>query len=321
MQAPPLSSHPATPPTALRTASSVPKDLPAIGMVGIGLMGHGIAGNLLRHGYDLTVLEHAGNQPLDKLLAAGARTSTTASALARQCRVVILCVTGSPQVEAVLTGAGGILEGLQPGTVVIDCSTAIPVSTERLAAAVGAAGGRFLDAAMTRTPREAEAGRLNLLVGGDPDLLSECRPLLATFAENITHAGPVGAGHRMKLLHNYVSLGFVALLAEAAACAARAGTDPDVLVQVLAQGGGAGTALERLRPYLLEQDPSGLRFSLANAEKDLGYYTEMAREGGAASAIATSVHRTYAQAATAGGGQALVPELVRILADTGARDG
>ena len=99
-----------------------------IGMVGIGLMGHGIARNLLKHGHALRVLEHAGNQPLDELKAAGATTATRAADLAAQAEIVILCVTGTPQVEAVLLGGGGVLEGLKPGTVVIDCSTAVPSS-------------------------------------------------------------------------------------------------------------------------------------------------------------------------------------------------
>uniref|UniRef100_UPI0018EB73D0 NAD-binding protein n=1 Tax=Xylophilus sp. ASV27 TaxID=2795129 RepID=UPI0018EB73D0 len=110
----------------------------------------------------------------------------------------------------------------------------------------------------------------------------------------------------------------VALLAEAAACAERAGIAPEVLVDVLAQGGGGGIALERLKPYLLERDPSGLRFAMANAQKDLGYYTAMAGDSGAARAIADSVHQTYARAATQGGPQALVPELVGLLARGGA---
>ncbi len=222
-----------------------------IGMVGIGLMGHGIARNLLKHGHALTVLEHPGNQPLDELKAAGARSVASARELAGGAEVLIVCVTGSPQVEAVVMGEGGLLQGLKPGTVLIDCSTALPTSTEKVAAAVQAAGGRFLDAPMTRTPREAAEGRLNLLVGGDAALFDECRPLLACFAENITHVGPVGAGHRMKLLHNYISLGFVSMLSEAAACAQRAGIAMDVFVEVLAKGGGGGVALERARPYLL----------------------------------------------------------------------
>ncbi|MDB5827480.1 MAG: binding domain of 6-phosphogluconate dehydrogenase family protein 6 [Variovorax sp.] len=289
-----------------------------IGMIGIGMMGHGIATNVVKHGYPLAVLEHAGNQPLDALKATGVTTYAKARDLAAAVDIVILCVTGSPQVEAVLMGDDGVLHGLRKGTVIIDCSTAIPTSTERLAKSVIEAGGRFLDSPMTRTPKEAAEGRLNLLVGGDAALFEECKPLLACFAENITHAGPVGAGHRMKLLHNYVSLGFVGLLAEAAACAERSGVAPEVLVDVLAKGGGGGVALERMKPYILSRDPSGLRFFMSNAAKDMGYYTTMASDSGAARAIAEGVHETYERALREGDPQALVPELVSLLASRGA---
>jgi len=265
----------------------------SIGMVGIGLMGQGIASNIAKRGYQLAVFEHPGNQPLDDLKAAGALGFTSLRELAARSEVVILVLTGSPQVEEVLTGAGGILAGLRPGSIVIDCSTAIPSSSVRMARAVEAAGSRFLDCPMTRTPKEAAEGRLNLLAGGDAALLEACRPLLQCFAENITHVGPIGAGHGMKLLHNYVSLGMVALLSEAAACAQRAGVAPETFVDVLAKGGGGGIALERLKPYLLAHDPSGLRFSVANARKDLDYYNAMAADAGAASDIAAAVLATY----------------------------
>ncbi|MFM7533795.1 MAG: NAD(P)-dependent oxidoreductase [Rubrivivax sp.] len=286
-----------------------------IGMIGIGLMGHGIAGNLLRHGHALTVLDHPGNQPLDALRAAGARVVSEARQVAHQAQVVILVVTGSPQVEAVLAGTGGVLEGLRAGAVVIDCSTSLPQSTRRMAQAVQAAGGRFLDAPMTRTPKEAAEGRLNLLVGGEAALLEEMRPLLGCFAENVTHAGPAGAGHGMKLLHNFVSLGMVALLAEAAACAGRQGVAPEAFVEVLARGGGAGIALERIKPFVLSGDPSGLRFSLGNAVKDLSYYAQMAQGAGAAREVAEAVLAALQAAADAAGpegGRRWVPELVEI---------
>lgn len=284
-----------------------------VGMVGIGMMGHGIASNLLKHGHALAVLEHEGNQPLDALKAAGAQTFTSAAELAARSEVVILVLTGSPQVEAVLTGPDGVLAGLKAGSVVIDCSTAIPSSTVRMAQAVAKAGSAMLDAPMTRTPKEAAEGRLNLLVGGDAALFDTYRPLLACFAENITHVGAVGNGHSMKLLHNYVSLGSVALIAEAAACAQRNGVAPEVFVDVLAKGGGGGIALERLKPYLLAQDTSGLRFSIANACKDMGYYQTMAGDAQAHLAIAGAVLSTlqHAQAKAAPG--TLLPELVRLL--------
>ncbi len=284
-----------------------------VGMVGIGLMGHGIASNIVRHGHTLSVLEHAGNQPLDALKAAGAVGLHSAAEVASRSEVVILVLTGSPQVEAVLTGPGGVLEGLRPGSVVIDCSTAIPSSTLRMAQQVQAAGSRFLDAPMTRTPKEAAEGRLNLLVGGDAALLETCRPLLKCFAENITHAGPVGAGHSMKLLHNYVSLGSVALLSEAAACAQRSGVSAEVFVDVLSKGGGGGTALERMKPYLLTGDLNGLKFSIANAAKDLGYYKLMADDAEAANHIAAAVLSTLQGALTQCDDSRFLPELATLL--------
>ncbi len=284
-----------------------------IGMIGIGMMGHGIATNLLKHGHDLAVLEHPGNQPLDALRAAGALSFTSASELATRSEVMILVLTGSPQVEAVLTGPDGVLGGLKAGSVVIDCSTAIPSSTIRMAEAVSKAGSAMLDAPMTRTPKEAAEGRLNLLVGGDTALFATCRPLLACFAENITHVGAVGSGHSMKLLHNYVSLGSVALIAEAAACAQRNGVAPEIFIDVLAKGGGGGMALERLKPYLLAKDTSGLRFSIANACKDMGYYETMAGDAQAHLAIASAVLATLQSADAKAAPGALLPELVSLL--------
>jgi len=285
-----------------------------IGMVGIGLMGHGIATNLQKHGYELALFAHPGNQPLDALVAGGARVFSSARELAAASDAVITVLTGSPQVEAVVTGEDGLLAGLRPGSIVIDCSTAIPSSTVRVAQAVQQVGARFLDAPMTRTPKEAAEGRLNLLVGGDADLLEACRPLLRCFAENITHVGPVGSGHGMKLLHNYVSLGMVTLIAEAAACAQRSGVALDAFAEVLAKGGGGGIALERIKPYLLAQDPTGLRFSLANARKDLDYYNAMASDAGAAHEVAAAVLSTLEGALANAKPETFVPELVALLA-------
>jgi 3-hydroxyisobutyrate dehydrogenase-like beta-hydroxyacid dehydrogenase len=285
-----------------------------IGMVGIGLMGHGIATNLQKQGYALALFEHPGNQPLDGLKAGGARGYASAKELAAASDLVITVLTGSPQVEAVVMGPGGLLEGLRPGGILVDCSTAIPSSTTRVAQAVQQAGGRFLDAPMTRTPREAAEGRLNLLVGGDAALLEECRPVLRCFAENITHVGAVGAGHAMKLLHNYVSLGMVTLIAEAAACARRSGVALDAFTDVLAKGGGGGIALERMKPYLLAEDPGGLKFTLANARKDLDYYNAMASDAGAEKQVAAAVLSTLEGALAQADANTFVPELVALLA-------
>jgi 3-hydroxyisobutyrate dehydrogenase len=282
-------------------------------MVGIGAMGHGIAATLVGLGHELILLEHPGNQ-VDDLVAAGARTVPSLSALAAESDVVIVCVTGSPEVEAVLLGSGGVVENMRPGTVVIDHSTAIPSSTLRVAEAVAKAGGRFLDAPMTGTPTDAATGRVNLLVGGDPGLFEEYQPFLGGYTNRIVYAGPVGAGHQLKLLHNFVSMGFAAVLAEAVACAERAHVDAGLFVEVLANGGGRSAMLDRMRPFIESHDTAAYRFSIGNAAKDLGYYLTLAEELGASRTTAEAIHRTYSDAVAGGHGRETVPEMVSVLA-------
>jgi 3-hydroxyisobutyrate dehydrogenase-like beta-hydroxyacid dehydrogenase len=286
---------------------------PSIGMIGVGLMGHGIAWNIANAGHRLTVLDHPGNQPVDDLRAMGAALASSIADVVAASDVVILCVTGSPQVEAILTGEAGVVANLRPGMVVVDCSTALPDSTERMAALVVQAGGQFMDAAMTRLPQHARAGTLNLLIGADPALLERLRPLLDTFSENITLIGDVGAGHRMKLLHNYVSLGFMTLLSEVAAHGEKAGIDPAILIDVLAKGGGGGAALDRMSPFLRAGDPSSVPFFISNAAKDLAYYRTTAANAGAYHSIADAVGRTLEAVVADGHGQDFVPQLAALL--------
>jgi 3-hydroxyisobutyrate dehydrogenase len=284
-----------------------------VGIIGVGFMGHGIAKNVLKHGHALKFLNHPGNQPVDDLIAAGATRTDSAAILAAASDVIILCVTGSPQVEDAVFRQDGVLGGLKRGAVVLDCTTAIPTSTDKVSKAVQAAGARYLDTAMTRTSKEAEEGRIGLIVGGDDALFKEMEPLLRCFAESITHAGPIGSGHKLKLLHNFVSLGFAALLAEAAACAARSGVEAGVFLDVLEKGAGDGVVFKRLKPFIQSGDPSGLRFTIVNALKDLGYYNTMAGDAAAPHEIAEAVRHTYDAATQGGHGQQLVPELVAVL--------
>ena len=285
----------------------------AVGLVGVGLMGHGIAFNLLTKGFDVSLLAHPGNQPLGDLTAAGARVCTSLAEIAEQAAVVILCVTGAPEVEAVLVGKTGLASALRPGTCVIDCSTSLPQTTLRMAQLLEERGCTFLDAPMTRLAKEAREGRLNLLVGGTSQTLEAVQPVLRAFAENITLVGPTGAGHRMKLLHNYVSLGFMTLLAEAAAHAQASGVDFSTFVQVLETGGGSGAALKRLSPPMLEGNTQCVPFAIGNALKDLRYYLEMAGEARAADTVAQSVAEALALQADAGHSKRFMSELIGLM--------
>jgi 3-hydroxyisobutyrate dehydrogenase-like beta-hydroxyacid dehydrogenase len=283
-----------------------------VGIIGVGLMGHGIALNVLKGGFSLVMMDHSGNQPTDDLTEMGAGHRDTPNAVAEEADLVILCLTGSAQVEAVLTGETGVISALKPGAIVVDCTTALPESTERMAALVAAAGGRFLDAPMTRLAKQAHEGTLNILVGGETDVLEAARPVLNTFTENIDHVGGVGFGHRMKLLHNYVSIGHMSLLAEAAAQAAEAGVDAQVFIDVLAKGGGASAALERLRKCILTGEASDVPFTISNAIKDIDYYREMVSNGAGSRAVADGVSAAIGATVEAGHGDAYLPELTQL---------
>ena len=284
-----------------------------VGIIGVGHMGHGIALNVLKGGFPLVMLDHPGNQPVHDLIDLGATQGLTPGAVASEVDLPILCVSGSPQVEAVLTGDTGVIASLKPGSIVVDCSTSLPASTARMAALVAAAGSQYLDAPMTRLAKQAHEGTLNILVGGETAVLDAARPVLNTFTENIDHVGALGFGHRMKLLHNYVSLGHMAVMAEAAAQAAAAGVDPQLFVDVLAKGGGAGAALDRLRKSILMGDASDVPFAISNAMKDINYYREMIGDGGGSHAIADGVSAAISAVVDAGHGDDYVPALTSLL--------
>lgn len=122
-----------------------------VGLIGVGLMGHGIARNILKAGFSLHFLEHAGNQPVDDLVAAGAVPCAQIQQVAHSANVLILCVTGAEQVQAILTGTEGALAALRPGCTVVDCSTSVPAVSKAMAELVAQVGGNYLDAPMTRT--------------------------------------------------------------------------------------------------------------------------------------------------------------------------
>ncbi|WP_071058264.1 NAD(P)-dependent oxidoreductase [Pelistega sp. MC2] len=288
----------------------------SIGIIGVGLMGHGIASNIVKHGHSLTILNHSGNQPVDILLSQGAKLVDSVAELAKSTQVIILCVTGSPQVESIFYQEDGLLANLREGSIVIDCSTAIPTSTVKLAKAVQAKKAFFIDAPMTRTPKEAAEGRLNLIVGGDEEIFLRVKPLLNCFAENIVYAGKVGTGHRLKLIHNFVSLGFTAVLSEAVAAARKADIDANVLIDILDAGGGQGVVLNRMKPYIQSNDDSSFRFALSNAYKDLSYYTEMTTDNHDYQVVAEAIKQTFASC-LAEKPAATLPEIVSLLAQKG----
>jgi hypothetical protein len=284
-----------------------------IGFIGAGLMGHGMAKNIVEKGYRLSVLGHRNRAPIEDLLARGATEADSPAALARDHDLVILCMPSSAEVELCVLGAEGLLDGAHAGLIVIDSTTAEPASTERIAQALAAKGVRFADAPLTRGPRDAEAGRLNALVGADAALLAEIRPVLETFCENIFHAGPIGSGHKLKLINNFMSQGMAALIAEAVTTATKAGVDLAMLFKVVSAGGANSSVFQRMMPWVLGASDGGMAFKLKNGQKDVRYYTRLAEAVGSTAFLGAAIHQVFTLAAAQGEGESYVPALARAL--------
>ena len=171
----------------------------------------------------------------------------------------------------------------------------------------------FMDTPMTRTPNEAEAGKLGLMVGGEANMLELIRPVLSSFAELIVHTGAVGTGHQVKLLNNFLSLGHAVIAAEAITVAAKAGVDMKALREVIMGGGGSSVMFGRLINVPLSDDDTHLKFAIRNARKDLRYYTNMTEQMPVASFMAEQVHQTYVLAETLGYGDRYVPRIIDMM--------
>jgi 3-hydroxyisobutyrate dehydrogenase-like beta-hydroxyacid dehydrogenase len=283
----------------------------AIGFIGAsGLMGHGMAKNLIAKGHELAITVHRNRERVADLLAAGAVERATPAELAGTSEIVFLCVTGSPQVESCLTGPTGLLAGARPGLVIVDCSTSEPDSTAHLRAASAEAGAMLVDAPLARTPVEAEAGRLNVMVGADGEVFARLEPVLRTFAENVFHVGGPGAGHIVKLLNNFIAQAICTATAEAFAVGQRAGIDPKKLVE-LVSAGAVNSGLFQMMSKTLDGDLGALKFELDNARKDIRYYTHMAENLAIPTVVGEAVHQSLVLASALGYGKKFVPSLVQ----------
>jgi 3-hydroxyisobutyrate dehydrogenase-like beta-hydroxyacid dehydrogenase len=281
-----------------------------IGFIGAsGLMGHGMAKNLLAKGHDVALTVHRNRERVADLLAAGAAERRNGAELAGASEIVFLCVTGSPQVEQSLTAADGVLAGARRGLVVIDCSTSEPDSTARLRETCAAAGVTLVDAPLTRTPLEAEAGRLNVMVGADGETFARIEPVLRAFAENVFHVGGPGAGHVVKLLNNFIAQAICTATAEAFAVGQRAGIEPKRLVEIVSAG-AVNSGLFQMMAKTLDGDLGALRFELDNARKDIRYYTHLAESLAIPTIVGEAVHQSLVIASALGHGKKFVPSLV-----------
>ena len=287
-----------------------------IGFIGLGLMGHGMAKNIVDKGYPLTFYARSDSAAVNDLLRRGAKRADSPQALAAQATVVFLCVTGSKDVEALIRGPNGLASGLRPGSVLVDCSTADPTSTVALAAELAAMGVTLVDAPLSRTPKEAWAGTLDTMVGADQATFDRIRPILATWAGKVVHIGGPGDGHRMKLVNNFISLGYAALYAEALAVAQAVGITPQRMDAVIRGGRMDCGFYQTFMGYALEGNREAHRFTLSNAYKDLRYLESMANAATVTTTMASAAKNSFAGAVAQGGAgpEDYVPHLTDFVA-------
>ncbi len=286
----------------------------SIGFIGVGLMGQGMAQSLLNKGFALTVMGHRNRKPVEELVAAGATEAKTPKELARNATIIFLCVTGSAQVEAVVNGPDGIVAGAKPGTVVVDCSTSDPGSTVKIAAELEAKGLHLADAPLGGTPAQAALGQLSAMVGASPEVFARIKPACEAWAQKVVHLGPVGDGHKMKLLNNFVSMGYAAIYAEALTLADKIGITPQTFDSVLRGSRMDCGFYQTYFQYVLERDRNAHKFTLVNALKDVRYLESVANAAGVPNPIGNAVKNSFASAVAAGKGEDYVPMLSDFIA-------
>ncbi len=257
---------------------------PRVGVLGLGTMGAAMAANLARAGFPLGVWNRTAGRATE-LGTLGVAVAETPAALAAAADIVLVCVSDTPDVEAVLFGPAGVAVGAPPGTLVIDCSTIDPAASRRFAARLAEQGIAFVDAPVTGGSEGARNATLAILVGGAPADVERARPVLAAIGRTVTHLGPVGAGQAAKAVNQVILAGTYLGVAEGLVLALKAGLDPQQVVEALSGGAAQSWVLaNRSGRMLANEYPLG--FKVALHLKDLGIALDLARESGAVLPVA-----------------------------------
>ncbi len=287
-----------------------------VGFIGVGLMGHGMAKNIMeKGGYPLVVLGHRNRTPVEDLLRRGAAEAKDAASLAAECDIVITCLPSATEMERIYLGPEGLMSAARRGTIFIDATTNEPEVTRRVGAALAAGGCHLVDAALGRTPKETEEGRASTYVGGDADVIATVRPILEAYADTIVVCGPLGAGATCKLLNNSISMGMLMMISETFAAAARLGVDLAALSDVLSAGGVNSGMWRALRPWILDGDVSGLLATVRTGAKDIRAYARMAEDAEVAVPVAQAINQQFRLVLNEGHADRMMPVLPGILAE------
>jgi 3-hydroxyisobutyrate dehydrogenase-like beta-hydroxyacid dehydrogenase len=285
-----------------------------VGFIGLGFMGHGMAANILRHGFPICVMAHRNREAVNDLVRRGASEVESPRAMAAICDVVILCVPGAAEVEAIVSGEDGLASGASRPLTVIDCTTSDPSTLLGLAERYERNRLAFADAPLGRSPREAWEGSLSTMVGCDEATLERIRPVLASFATTIQHVGALGAGHRLKLVNNFISLGYAALYSEALTLALKAGLSIASFDDLVRSSRMHCAFYDTFIGWVVSGDRNSHPFALDTA---LHTVSDVVAFSGSVSAnirLARSVRDVYAAAVADGFGAAMLPQLPQAVA-------
>jgi|HigsolmetaAR201D_1030396.scaffolds.fasta_scaffold26266_2 3-hydroxyisobutyrate dehydrogenase len=272
-----------------------------IAVLGMGVMGAGIAKNLLKNGYAVRVYNRTASKA-QPVVDAGASFAATPREAAQGADVVISVIGDDAASRAVWTGDDGALAGAKAGAILIECSTLTPAWVRELGVLAEAQGCSFLDAPMTGSKPAAEAGELGLLVGGNEEVLEQVRPVLNAFANRIIYLGPVGSGETMKVINNLLGAVQVASLAEALRLAERTGLRMDEVVNMLSNAAPASPIVKTKIERVAARDYDEVHFALRWMLKDASYGLQVAESLGQSMPVLRAAREVYARAVERGFG-------------------
>ncbi len=285
-----------------------------IGFIGLGIMGRGMAANILRAGFPLTVWNRTPGRA-DELVAAGAQLATSPADLAARSDIVISCVSDTPDVEAVLFGPQGVIEGARAGMLVIDMSTISPQGAQQFAARLHDHGIGFLDAPVSGGSEGAARGTLSIMVGGPAPLVERAMPVFQAMGKTITHVGDHGAGQTVKLVNQILVVGTMLAISEALVFAQASGVDLEKTLAAVSGGAAGSWMLSNRGPYLIRRDwrPG---FTIDLQQKDLRLVLAAADAVGAPMLTTSTVFHLYRTLQQAGlgheGNHALIKAIERL---------
>lgn len=282
-----------------------------IGFIGLGIMGRGMAANLLKAGFDLRAWNRTPGKA-DDLATQGAETATTPADLARQCDIIIICVSDTPDVQEVILGEEGVLAGARPGSLVIDMSTISPQVTRELAEALAGREIHMLDAPISGGSEGAAKGTLSIMVGGNAEQVSRAMPLFEAMGRAITHVGDHGAGQTVKLVNQILVVVNMLAVGEGLLFAQAGGLDLNKTLEAISQGAAGSWMLSNRGPQVIDRDwrPG---FTVDLQQKDLRLVLQAADQMGIPLLGTSLVFQLYRTLQTAGlgseGNHALVKAL------------